>query len=212
MWRTIKIGIPASLTQMQRNFSQLIMVWFLAPFGTFAVAAHSLTQRIDGFLHMPASGLGQGAGILAGQNLGAGQPKRAEKTGWIAAGLFTSAMSISAIIVWFWAGNVVRIFNNEPGMIDITATFLRINIVTYLAFGLEMVLMNCLNNVGDTLIPLLAELTTIWMLQVPLAYFLPKATGLGVFAVRWAIVSADATRAIIYAIYFRMGRWQRKKV
>ncbi len=212
IWRTVKIGIPASLTQMQRNFSQLVMIWFIAPFGTFAVAAHSLTQRIDGFLHMPASGLGQGAGILAGQNLGAGQPKRAERTGWLAAGLFTGCMSISAIIVWFWAGNVVRIFNNEPGMIDITATFLRINIVTYMVFGLEMVLMNCLNNVGDTLIPMLAELTTIWLMQMPLAYFLPRVTNLGVYAVRWAIVSAEVTRSAIYVVYFKMGRWQRKRV
>ncbi len=161
---------------------------------------------------MPASGLGQGAGILAGQNLGAGQPKRAEKTGWLAAGLFTACMSISAVIVWFWAGNVVRIFNNEPGVVEITSVFLRINIVTYMAFGLEMVLMNCLNNVGDTLIPMLTELTTIWLMQMPLAYFLPKVTGLGVYVIRWSIVSADASRAIIYAIYFKMGRWQHKKI
>jgi putative MATE family efflux protein len=212
MWRTVKIGVPALLTQIQRNMGQLVMVWFVAPFGTFAVAAHSLTSRIDGFLHMPGSGLGQGAGILAGQNLGAGQPKRAEQTGWLAAALFTGAMTISSIVVWFWAPNVVRLFNNETGMVDITSAFLKINIITYMSFGMEMVLMNCLNNVGDTAVPLFTELLTMWALAVPLAIFLPTATGLGVYGVRWAIVSSDASRAIIYSIYFKLGRWKRKKV
>jgi len=114
MWRLVKISIPASLTQIQKHLCQLVMLWFIAPFGTFAVAAHSLAQRIDGFLHMPASGLGQGAGVLACQNLGAGQPKRAERTGWLAAGLFTGVMTISSMIVWFWAEDVVRIFITEP--------------------------------------------------------------------------------------------------
>jgi putative MATE family efflux protein len=212
IWRIVKIGIPASLTQMERNFSQVIMVALTAPFGTLAVAAHTLTQRVDGFLHMPASGLGQSAGVLAGQNLGAGQPKRAEKSAWLAAALFTSVMSLSALVVWFWAGNVVRIFNNEPDLVEITSAFLKINIVTQLSFGLDMVLMNCLNNIGDTMIPMLTALVTSWLVQIPLAYFLPRATGLGVYGVRWAMVTASVGRALIYSIYFKSGRWQRKKV
>ena len=212
IWRIVKIGIPASLTQAERNLSQVVMVALTAPFGTLAVAAHTLTQRVDGFLHMPASGLGQSAGVLAGQNLGAGQPKRAERSAWLAVGLFTSIMCISAVVVWFWAGNVVRIFNTEPGLVAITTTFLKINIVNQLVFGLDMVLMNCLNNIGDTFIPMLTALATSWLVQIPLAYFLPRATGLGVLGVRWAMVAAAVGRATIYAIYFKSGRWQRKKV
>jgi putative MATE family efflux protein len=212
IWRLVRIGIPASATGMQRSLGQLVLVSLIIPFGTFAVAAHTLTQRIDGFLHMPASGLGQGAGVLAGQNLGAGQPQRAEKTGWIAVILFTSFMTISALIVWFWAEHVVAIFNNEPGVTGITATFLRINIIAYMGFGLEMVLMSCLNNIGDTVVPLVAEVSTIWVLQLPLAYFLPGMTHLGVYAVRLAVVTSDFVRAGIYAVYFRSGRWKRRKI
>ncbi len=212
MWRLVKIGIPASLTQMQRNFGQLVLIWFIAPFGTFAVAAHSLSQKIDGFLHMSASGLGQSAGVLAGQNLGAGQAKRAERTGWLAAGLFTSVMTISSLIVWFWAENVVCIFNTEPALVEITSTFLRMNIVIYMVFGMEMVLMNCLNGVGDTMIPMLTALIGLWLVQMPLAYFMPRITNLGVYGVRWAIITSEVLMAVTYAIYFKMGRWQRKRV
>lgn len=212
IWRMVKIGIPASITGMERSFADFLLLRFIAPFGTFAVAAHSLTQRIDGFIHMPAMGLGQAAGILAAQNLGAGQPERAERTGWLAAGLYTGVMVIGSLVIWFWAEHIVRIFNPEPDLVDLTSNFLRIQIVQYMVFGIVITLLSCLNGVGDTMIPMWTTLITLWGVQIPLAYILPKVTNLGVYGVRWGIVIAIAMRAVTYATYFKMGRWKRKQI
>jgi len=197
---------------MQRNLPYLVLVWFISPFGTFAVAAHSIMQRIDGFIRTPAASLGSAAGILAGQNLGAGQPERAEKGGWLAVGLFTSVIIIVSIIMLFWAEYIVRIFNTEPDFVEIAATFLRIEIVGYILFGLIVGLSMCIDGIGDTMITMLVTSLTMWLVQVPLAYFLPNFTGLGVYGVQWAIVIALVMRAVIYLIYFRSGRWKRKKI
>ena len=157
-------------------------------------------------------GLGQASGILAGQNLGAHQPERAERTGWLAAGLVTVIMFIGAAVIWFWAESIVGVFNTEPELVKIASTFLRIQIVSYLIFGLVIVLTQCLNGVGDTMIPMLTTLITMWGIQVPLAYFLTRLTSLGMYGVRWGIVSAIVVRAVIYTTYFRSGRWKRKRV
>ena len=85
-------------------------------------------QRIDGFVRTPAASLGSAAGILAGQNLGAGKPERAEKGGWLAVGLFTGVVVIASVGIWFWAEYIVRIFNTEPGFVEIATVFLRIQI------------------------------------------------------------------------------------
>jgi putative MATE family efflux protein len=77
IWRIIKIAIPASVGGIQRGLGQIVVMWFVVPFGTFAVAAHTLCQRVEMFIMMPGMGLGMGGGVLAGQNLGAGQPARA---------------------------------------------------------------------------------------------------------------------------------------
>ena len=212
IWRIVKIGIPASITGLERSLANFVLMWLVAPFGTLAVAAHSLVQRVDTFLHMPAMGVGQASGVLAGQNLGAGQPERAEKTGWMAAGMFSIVMFMGSIAIWFWAEYIVRIFNSEPELVEIASTFLRIEIVSYIVFGLVMVLANCLNGVGDTWPPMITTLVTLWGVQVPMAYYLPKVTNLGVYGVRWGIVTAIALRAVIYSIYFKMGRWKRKQV
>ena len=212
IWRLLKIGIPASITGMQRNLPYLVLVWFISPFGTFAVAAHSVMQRIDGFVRTPAASLGSAAGILAGQNLGAGKPERAEKGGWLAVGLFTGVVVIASVGIWFWAESIVQIFNSEPDFVKIAAAFLRIQIAGYVLFGFIVGLSMCIDGIGDTIITMLVTLLTMWLIHVPLAYVLPNFTPLGVYGVQWAIVAALVVRAAIYFIYFRSGRWKRKKV
>ncbi|MBA7675324.1 putative FMN/FAD exporter YeeO [subsurface metagenome] len=212
IWRIVKIGIPASVTGMERSMANVLVMWFVVPFGTFAVAAHSLMERVGMFLRMPAMGMGRASGVLAGQNLGAGHPDRAERTGWIASGLYSGFMLIISVCIWFWAEYVIRLFNPEPRLVEIGATFLRIEIVGYIVFGLGMTLMNCLNGVGDTMIPMLTTLVSMWGVQVPLSYFLTRFTNLGMYGVRWGLVTGIIVRSVIFAVYFKVGRWKRKQV
>jgi len=212
IWRTIKIGIPASVTSMERNFAALVLVYFITPFGTVAVAAHALSQRVDQFVQMLANGLGTPAGVLAGQNLGAGQPERAEKTSWLAAGLATGIAIVFSVIIWFWVEYILRIFNSEPELVATAATFLRIEIAAYVVWGAVITFTQVLNGVGDTLIPMSTNMVTVWAVQMPLAYFMPGLTGLGVYGVRWAMVAGIFGRGVIYPLYFKTGRWKRKKV
>jgi len=212
IWRLVKIGIPASFTAMGRTLGNLILMWFMTPFGTVAVAAHTLNQRVEMFLNTPQMALGQAAGVLAGQNLGASQPKRAEKTGWLAAGLLSVVMLIISLAILLWAEPIVRIFSSDPDLIKLASTFLRIACSGWIVLGLTSVFSQCLNGVGDTLVPMVIMVLNMWLLQVVLAFLLPRVTGLGVYGVRWAIVAGTAAAAIAYTIYFKMGRWKRKKV
>jgi len=72
--------------------------------------------------------------------------------------------------------------------------------------------MHCLSGVGDTIPPMLATLLGFWVLQIPLAYFLPQITDWGVYGIRWGIVTGMIGNALGLAIYFKLGRWKRKKV
>jgi putative MATE family efflux protein len=212
IWRMVKIGIPSSLNGLDLNLGNVVFMWFISPFGTLAVAGHHLVARLDMIVVMPAMGLGTAAGILAAQNLGAGQPQRAEKTVWTAVGWFTSFIFILLIAVFLWADSIVRIFNNEPEMVAIAANFIRIQAAGYLFTGLGAIISNVLNSVGDTLKAMFISMVNLWGIRISLAFILPRTTNLGVYGVRWAIVAAAISSAIMYVIYLRTGRWQRKKV
>ena len=212
IWRLVKLALPASVSATERTLGNLILMWFMTPFGTLAVAAHTLNQRVEMFIHMPGMALGQAAGVLAGQNLGARQPKRAERTGWLGAGLLSAFTLIASLAVFLWAERVIHIFSSDPDLIKLASTFVRIAAAGYLVMGIAAVLQQCISGAGDTLPPMLVMLLNIWLVQVPLAYFLPRVTDLGVYGVRWAIVAGTVTAAIVYTIYFRLGRWKRKRV
>jgi len=176
------------------------------------VAAHTVHQRIEGILVMPNLAIGMAAGILAGQNLGAGQPERAAKTGWRAVGFAEAIFFIGSVIMLLWAENLVRIFSSNPGVVELCSDFLRIATAGYIMLGLLLVLMQCLTGIGDTMPPLIISLIGMWVIQLPLAYFLSKSTGFGVYGVRWATVTGTVFRAIAYVTYFLAGRWKRKTV
>lgn len=212
IWRLVKISIPASINGMEMSLAQFLVVSFIAPFGTVAVAAHALAERVNMFIHMPAMAMGMGAGVLAGQNLGAARPERAQRTSWIAVGLGSAFLFLVAIGIWFGAERIVPIFNSQPEVVEMTATFMRIALASILLFGLAQILPQCLNGVGDTLPPMMVTLAAMWGVQVPLAYFLPKVTGLGVLGVRWALVGSTVLRSIAFTSYFLAGRWKRKRV
>jgi len=156
--------------------------------------------------------MGMAAGVLAGQNLGAQQPERAERGGWLGVGLIQCLAVLFSLAILLWAEKIIGIFSPEPDLIEVGSLFLRIAAVGYVVMGFNNVLMQCLSGAGDTLVPMLVGLLTIWVVQIPLAFLLPKVTDLGVLGVRWAIVAGLAVGAVTYVAYFRMGRWKRKKV
>jgi putative MATE family efflux protein len=212
IWRIVKVGIPAAVMGMQRSLGNLILMWIISPFGTAAVAAHSLCQRIEMFLLMPGMGLGVGSGVLAGQNLGAGKPERAEKSGWIASGLGEIFMAACCVALLIWAEEIIGIFSPEPDVLVMGSLFLRIATAGFIFFSFEPVLMNFLSGAGDTIAPMLATIISFWALQIPLSYFLPHINNWGVEGVRWGMVIGMIGNGLGLAVYLKLGRWKHKKV
>jgi len=212
IWRIVRIGIPATVMSAQRSIGGLLLMRFITPFGTLAVAAHSLAQKADSVLFMPGGAVGQAAGVLVGQNLGAHQPERAERNGWQAVGWVEGFMIIGAVAIFLWAEHIVGIFSTEPDVVAITSTFMRIHAVGCLVSGFTGVLQNSISGAGDTVPPMLVSLVILWLVQLPLAFFLSQVTDLGVYGVRWAMVASMFVGAAFYTTYFRLGRWKRKKI
>jgi putative MATE family efflux protein len=212
IWKIIKIGFPAAIMNTERFFGDISLMWFMSPFGTLAVAAHSLLQRIEATIRMPCMGLGNASAVLVGQNLGAQQPKRAEKSGWFAVLLAQGYVFLVCIAILLWAESIIRVFSTESSVVALAATFLRIAAAGYLFMGLYFVMQNAISGAGDTVPPMLISLLNFWAVQIPLAFFLSRSTTLKVYGVRWAIVVGWLVGAIAYGVYFWKGRWKRKMV
>jgi len=212
IWRIIKIGVPALVMNIQRSLGNFILTYFVAPFGTLPVAAHSLVSRVQLFIFLPGMALGMGAGVLVGQNLGAGQPERAEKSVWFAVALLQGLMIVACLILLVWAEGIIGVFTQDPELIEIGAVFTRIATAGFVVVAFVSVLQNAIAGAGDTVPNMLISLGAIWVIVIPLAYVLSNNTSLEVYGIRWAIAAGTVSSAIVYSIYFKLGRWKHKKV
>jgi len=212
LWQLIKIGAPASVTSMERSIAQIILIGLIAPFGDYALAAYSLTRRIEMFSHLGSQGLGQASGILVGQNLGAGKPQRAKQTVLWAVGYVVLTNAIFAGIIFFFQTAIISIFNRDPALLPAAQAWLGIMVIGFLFHGMGQVFSQSFNTAGDTIVPMVVALATIWGIQQPLAFFLPKVGDLGQVGIAWAIVIALAARPFFYVPYFFWGRWLRVRV
>lgn len=212
LWRIVRIGIPASIGGIQRSLSQFILQVFMAPFGPAALAAHVIAQRVEMFFFMPAMSFGSGAGVLAGQNLGAGKPERAEKGAWMAVGILEGFILIVVIVMLIWTRPIVHIFSSEPGLEAIAIQYIHIAMAGWVMMGFMFALMNCLQSAGDTTVTMIISVVDTWLVTILLAYLLPKYTDLGVLGIRWAMAASVIVGGIIMLLYFRTGRWKTKRV
>jgi putative MATE family efflux protein len=212
LWRMIKIGLPNSFMAMQQVLGTLFLVGFIAPYGTAAVAAHTIFTRIDGAVMFLSLYLGISAGILGAQNLGANKPDRAVKSGWTAANYSLIGMFIFIIIILLFAEPIVRIFNNDPEMVILAASFLRIACVSYLFLGIGTAFRLFLVGVGDTWPAFILEVVFMWGFLIPMAWANNQFTDFGIWGIRWVLAIRLILGGIIFTIYFWSGKWKHRKV
>jgi putative MATE family efflux protein len=211
VWRMLKIGVPTLISTAQMTASNFVLTWIVSPFGTMALAAHSLVNNINGFVTTPNMGMSGGISVLVGQNLGAQKPQRATRSAWLGAAILESFNILCAIIILIWANSIVSLFSHDPQTVGIAVTFLHIATVGYLVMGISSAIQASINGAGDTLPTMLINIGMTWVVQIPVAFFLSHST-FGLNGVRWATVAGTFFATITVLLYFRFGNWRTKKL
>ena len=209
MWRLIKLGFPASVTNMQRGASQLAVIAIVVPFGDGALAAFSVTRRAENLVNQSSRGLGRAAGTLAGQNLGAELPERARSAVKWAALYSGSASVVLATLIFMFPELLMKLFSGDAEFVAHAARWVVIMAVGYVSVSLVQVFTQAFNTSGDTFGPMVVTLATVWCVEIPLAFALSQFTPLAEYGVAWAIVIGMTARLALFIWYYRRGRWLR---
>ncbi len=213
MGHLLNIAWPATLQFLISSGSWIVLAWVVSTTGgTTASAGYQIAIRNVVFFILPAWGLSNAAATLVGQNLGAKQPDRAEKSVWLSARYNAYFMGFVTILFVFFAGPIVRIFSNDTEVQDIAAQALRIIGYGYVFYGIGMVMIQALNGSGDTRTPTWISFFGFWLFQIPLAVLLAKGMGWGPEGSFVAIPAAETVMALVAWYYFRKGKWKLKQI
>lgn len=192
-----------------QSASWVFLTRILSEFGSEVVAGYTIAIRIIVFTILPSWGLANAASTLVGQNLGAKQPDRAEKSAW-RAGLFNMLfLGIVAIFFFIYAKDLVSLFNDNEHVIRTATVCLQILCGGYIFFGFGMVMSQAINGAGDTLTPTVINIICFWIMEIPLAYYLATVLNWHEDGVFWSIVISESFLALLAILYFRTGRWKK---
>jgi len=192
--------------------SWLLMVTIVAAFGSKVLAAYTISFRIIAFTILPSWGVAMAAATLVGQNLGAGQPDRAEQTVWKASYYNMLLLLGISIVFIIFAHPVIQIFTDDPVVIKYGVLALRIIFAGYVFYAYEMVIGQAFNGAGDTYTPTLLNFIAFWVIQIPLAYVLANYTGLESTGIFVAIAVSSTILAFMAIKVFKMGRWKKAQI
>ncbi|MCZ6747311.1 MAG: MATE family efflux transporter [Acidobacteria bacterium] len=210
--RLVRLSSSGAGQFLVATASWVALIRIVATFGSTAVAAYTLAIRIILFALLPAFGVSMAAATLVGQNLGAGNPRRAELSVWLT-GLYTSVFLAGVTVLFLLSGDsLVRIFTQDPILVAQAAACLRVISYGYIFYAWGMVLTQAFNGAGDTMTPLWMNLACFWGCQIPLAWLLAKHTTLASTGVFWSVAVSETLLAFTAVALFRRGGWKKKMV
>ncbi len=211
MLQLVKLSLGAIGQYLIATSSWIILVSVVTSLGEEVVAGYTIAIRILLFALLPAWGLANAAATLVGQNLGAKQPDRAERSAWvvgIANMIFLGLVSIIFIAI---PDAFIGFFINEvddPIVMSSGITVLRVVSFGFFVYALGQVMVNAINGAGDTATPIWINFIAFWVLEIPLAFLFTKVMGLHIHGVCYAILIADTAMTLIALAVFRRGKWK----
>ncbi len=208
--KSLKIGLPTGIQQTVVAIGFLALYRIVNMFGTPTIAAYSIVTRIDMIAGMPAMNFSAALSTFVGQNIGADKYERV-KHGLNAAFGMTSVISIIVSVgVIMFAGPLMYLFTNDAEVVEIGKQYIYIVSGFYLLFSSMFIMNGVLRGAGDTFFPMIITILALWIIRIPLSYFL--SLKLGAIGIWWGIPIAWAFGVTANYIYYKTGRWRSKVV
>lgn len=208
----IRIAWPSTIQMTLRSSSRLVIVALVGIYGTFATAGYGVANRLLLIALIPVFGLGNAAATLVGQNLGANKPERAERSAWWVCLYALGYMVVAAGMLFTLADSLVVLFDDTPQVVAIGSQCLRIVSLSLLASTVGVVLARAFDGAGNTIPAMAINLSTLWGMEIPLALWFSRGLGFETTGIWLGRALANLSNGALFAIWFRRGRWKRRRV
>lgn len=207
-----KVGTPAGAANLLNTLGGSLLLRLVSPFGTAAMAAHTVGIRIASLATMPAVALGMGASNWVGQNLGADQRERAFHGAHVTVGVTFGMLLLVGLLLFLPAQWVVAVFApGETDVIGFGGDFIKILAFSWAFFGTQIVVSQILRGAGDTWVNLALSGANLLLFRYPAAFivsrYMDQAQG-----VWWGIFIGDVLISAVAYTYFRGRRWMDRAI
>lgn len=214
MLSILKIGLPTAVGGSTMQLGFLLMTKNVNAYGTKATTAYGIGNKINGIITLPANGIGSALSTIVGQNFGANNIKRVDKS-------FHYALRMGAIFLFvfgmilsrrFIAEPMVRFFTSDEEVVPLATEFLSIMAMCCWTNAFYNVTQGLFQGCGHTMITMAVDASRIWIFRFLTLWICSSILKMGVESVWYAVVISNATSAVILYCLYWTGIWKKRTI
>ncbi|MFB6117899.1 MATE family efflux transporter [Halosegnis sp.] len=224
--KMLRIGLPASIEGTGRSLSVNLLLVVVGAFSTSVVAGFGIGIRVFSVIFLPAIAVARGVETMAGQNIGAGQPDRAEAAADFAARVMFVVLGAVGVGIFLFPSPIVGVFSNDPDVVATGAQFLRYVALTFGCIGFMRGYTGAFRGAGKTMVSAAIAITFLGFIRLPVAALLAFGVGgpvrlasltvtlprlvmpMGPPGIWWGFVVSNIAGALIAVMWFKRGTWR----
>ena len=202
--RSLKIGLPMAVEHVVFCGAQIVSTIIVAPLGPVAIAANTIGVVVESLCYMPGYGIGDAATTLIGQSYGARRGDLIRSFSILTVGLGMGVMGLLGILMYWAAPELMQMMTPDLAVQAEGTVALRIEAFAEPMYAASIVVYGVFMGLGDTLVPCILNLGSIWLVRIPLAAILARTMGLrGV----WLAMCIELTvRGIIFLLRLKLKK------
>lgn len=210
----IKIGLPTAIGSSTMQFGFLLMSKNVLKYGSVAVAAYGIGNRVNSIITTPSNAMGSAVSTIVGQNIGANRYERAEKAYKLARNLiivflFVGGVLISRDIV---SKTIVGIFTSDPEVMRLGTDFLSIMAIACWTNGIHNTTNALFQGSGHTLITMLNDASRLWIFRFATLFLCESVLHMGVRSIWFSVVVSNALSALVLWILYMLKLWKKTPI
>lgn len=209
----LTIGLPTAIGGSTMQFGFLLMTRNVLQYGTQAMAAYGIGNKVNGLISLPSNGVGSAVATIVGQNVGARQLDRAD---------YGYRLSRRMIVIFLFVGGmilsrnpvstaIVSIFSDDREVIAMAAEFLSIMAFCVFTNGIYNTTMGLFQGSGHTEVTMLIDASRLWVFRFATLFVCEYFFHMGVRSVWYSVVVSNAISAFLLFAVYKTGYWKKKR-
>ena len=207
----VKVGLPSAIGGSTSQFGFLLMSRNVFKYGTEAMAAYGIGNKVNGLISLPSNGVGAATAIIVGQNVGAMQLERAEKGYKIARTMIVGFLLVGGFILSRMPVStaIVSIFSEDETVIAMAADFLSIMAFWVFTNGVYNTTTGLFQGSGHTAVNMVVDVSRLWIFRFGTLFVCEQFLHMGVRSVWYSVVVSNGIAAVVLFIVYLTGHWRK---
>jgi MATE family multidrug resistance protein len=160
--RLLQIGLPIGFNFLVDVTSFTFMALFIARLGTANSGGHQIAANLAALIYMMPLAMASATGVLTGQAIGAGDPRRARLTGLVGIGVGLACACVTGALVWLGRDWIAGLYTRDDEVRAIAATLLAYVALYHLFDAASAIAVSALRGYKKTVVPMLCNIVALW--------------------------------------------------